>query len=85
MTMINHRPLDQMVGEMTPEERDEAMGRVRKAHSEYRAELVYEFGLLLDFPTDDNQQALQGMLTRYRHLWMRAHDRPDEVKEDEDE
>lgn len=82
--MVNHRPLDQMAGEMTPEERDEAMGRVRKALADYRADLEYEFGLLLDFPTDDNQEALQGMCARYRHLWMRAHDRPDEEERKDD-
>ena len=83
--MRDQRPLDQMAGGMTSQERLEAMERVRKVLSVNKAELEYEFGLFLGFPTDGNQQELQGMCTRYRHLWMRAHDRPDEPEEDSDE
>ena len=80
--MRNQRPVDQVHDGMTSKALLEAMERVRKALSEYRAELVYEFGLFLDFPTDGNQEALQAMCARYRHLWMRAHDRPDEEQEE---
>ena len=83
--MRDQRPLDQMTGEMTPVERLEAMERVRKALEEFRHELEYEFRLFLDFPTDGNQKALQEMCARYRHLWMRAHDRPEEPEECSDE
>ena len=83
--MRNQRPVDQVHSGMTPKALLEAMERVRKALSEYRSELEYEFGLFLDFPTDGNQEALQDMCARYRHLWMRAHDRPDEVEEDSDD
>lgn len=81
--MRDQRLLSQLRGELTREECDEVMERVRKAMEDYRVELEREFGLFLDFPTDDNQRGIQDRCTRYRHLWMRAHDRPDEVEEEE--
>ena len=79
--MRNQRPGEQIHSGMTIQEVLEVEELLNKALADYRAELEYEFGCFLDFPTDRNQEALQGMLVRYRHQWMRAHDQLDEVEE----
>ncbi len=83
--MKDQRPGEQVFVGMTTQELQVVEERLNKALEDYRGEMLYEFRLFLNFPTDGNQQALQDMCTRYRHLWMRAHDELDEVEEDEEE